>query len=856
HFARCEPIEFLSRLVPLDGVQSVASKFKDASEPSFMAQKDVRRDDNLPKVYAASCNNCIRSAYRPPTYPFCSNEWVWSSLCGRKKLHSLRKGSSDGLVPDPTKRCYSLFRTFAPFFQLILFYNLNNHFLNKCLCVHHFRKKCLCVRLCSYSPDFYRWEAAVCVFSAQAHATFEWYKFVCKLYLSFNQPGSEKIRKIRIMSFGMQQWLYRFFQIFRKSKMKLEAWILGSVLGPYFWNVMANVLIKKMKEEGHKMVMYADDGTIILEAESRAELEERGQAAMEVVSEWCRQVKMKLSAQKTTMLLVKGALDNRRPPKIKVDGTSLKMAEEARILGVVVDQRLGFASHVRYVSQKAVQLFQILRRVARAQYAIEMEVAKTIYRGAYEGIITYACPVWEQESRKAHNKRRLLSSQSTIATSSSESHEEAIRRCGDNMSSLLSFNYFSIQKRSRPFALNGSDEQYEESTAAWFHHSSEATSASLLKNFLTFRCDPLKRPVPAKALGVKKVSPDVSPSSDHPNGVSFREPERHLKNSPRTPCVPGWGYDLKHWGLKLPRSSWFPCRGVIGIHHISSDQCNQILYQQAVLSTKYDREEDDNCYSFIPLITSKDGALHKKFTSKKEVRLPVREMGQSIFADAAMDPEGDANGNHSGNQFEDPRWEGKYSSDPKLEPVFPALRKARMISTLTPTSWSLQKLSKPDGTNRFHSLLSYVKGPRAGPGPLGPRAPGILPPLPPPLDGPGRTHPHTGICDTISTDDGPVAVPRCPSDGSVSEINSPSYPHRQIAQAMIKRPSPREKTSAEDDLHNMAVLKNGDTRRISLYFWRYCNQLLFIRALQVKNQCLRKNTWVITVPPVWEYHHI
>ncbi|CAB0020540.1 unnamed protein product [Nesidiocoris tenuis] len=33
--------------------------------------------------------------------------------------------------------------------------------------------------------------------------------------------------------------------------------------------------------------------------------------------------------------------------------------------------------------------------------------------------------------------------------------------------------------------------------------------------------------------------------------------------------------------------------------------------------------------------------------------------------------------------------------------------------------------------------IEYVKGPRAGPGPLGPRAPGILTPLPPPLDGPG-----------------------------------------------------------------------------------------------------------------------
>ncbi|CAA9997736.1 unnamed protein product [Nesidiocoris tenuis] len=39
-------------------------------------------------------------------------------------------------------------------------------------------------------------------------------------------------------------------------------------------------------------------------------------------------------------------------------------------------------------------------------------------------------------------------------------------------------------------------------------------------------------------------------------------------------------------------------------------------------------------------------------------------------------------------------------------------------------------------------VLKYVKGPRAGPGPLGPRAPGILPPLPPPLDGPGSSTPN------------------------------------------------------------------------------------------------------------------
>ncbi|CAB0013568.1 unnamed protein product [Nesidiocoris tenuis] len=41
--------------------------------------------------------------------------------------------------------------------------------------------------------------------------------------------------------------------------------------------------------------------------------------------------------------------------------------------------------------------------------------------------------------------------------------------------------------------------------------------------------------------------------------------------------------------------------------------------------------------------------------------------------------------------------------------------------------------------------FQYVKGPRAGPGPLGPRAPGILPPLPPPLDGPAREGTQTNF---------------------------------------------------------------------------------------------------------------
>ncbi|BES87392.1 Retrotransposon protein [Nesidiocoris tenuis] len=38
-------------------------------------------------------------------------------------------------------------------------------------------------------------------------------------------------------------------------------------------------------------------------------------------------------------------------------------------------------------------------------------VARVTYKGAYEGLIGYACPVWEKAARKVHCRRKLISSQ-------------------------------------------------------------------------------------------------------------------------------------------------------------------------------------------------------------------------------------------------------------------------------------------------------------------------------------------------------------------------------------------------------------------------------------------------------------
>lgn len=47
----------------------------------------------------------------------------------------------------------------------------------------------------------------------------------------------------------------------------------GSILGPDFWNICLDPLLKKMTEEGANVIAYADDVIVLVQGDSRSELE-------------------------------------------------------------------------------------------------------------------------------------------------------------------------------------------------------------------------------------------------------------------------------------------------------------------------------------------------------------------------------------------------------------------------------------------------------------------------------------------------------------------------------------------------------------------------------------------------------
>lgn len=66
----------------------------------------------------------------------------------------------------------------------------------------------------------------------------------------------------------------------------------GSVLGPFLWNLMMDILLDVEWPEGVRLIAYADDVVISIHAGNRAELERIVDQCMGNLVEWALQNKL------------------------------------------------------------------------------------------------------------------------------------------------------------------------------------------------------------------------------------------------------------------------------------------------------------------------------------------------------------------------------------------------------------------------------------------------------------------------------------------------------------------------------------------------------------------------------------
>ena len=194
----------------------------------------------------------------------------------------------------------------------------------------------------------------------------------------------------------------------------------GSVLGPACWNIMFDELLRILEAKvPDNFIAYADDLMVLIEANSRRELETKAQSVINEIIEWCKSAKLRISEKKTDAIMIRNKTIKRAPigrrggtrpdrkrkttrnnkigsrlPILKIGASNIPYEKSIKYLGVYYDEGMHVQTHYKYLSEKVTKLFHKLGRVAREEWGLRFGALNVLYRGVFLPMATYAAEGW------------------------------------------------------------------------------------------------------------------------------------------------------------------------------------------------------------------------------------------------------------------------------------------------------------------------------------------------------------------------------------------------------------------------------------------------------------------------------
>ena len=170
----------------------------------------------------------------------------------------------------------------------------------------------------------------------------------------------------------------------------------GSVLGPILWNVYLNDLLHCMPS----VHAYADDCTLT-HSFTRANVEEVIQdinQQLQFLQSWGRRWQVTFAPAKThAMVITRSPTDlNALDGRLKFNDKTLEIKSSINILGVEIDHRLTFESHIKTVAHKASLKVTMLRRMRKL---LDSKGLVTLYKAQIRSHLEYACLAWMASPR-------------------------------------------------------------------------------------------------------------------------------------------------------------------------------------------------------------------------------------------------------------------------------------------------------------------------------------------------------------------------------------------------------------------------------------------------------------------------
>ena len=144
----------------------------------------------------------------------------------------------------------------------------------------------------------------------------------------------------------------------------------GGCASPTLWKIGMNSLLIKLDQAKIKNVAFADDLTLVLCEDSEYRLQRKLDEAMKIIEEWCSKAELAINANKTQVMLVKSKKMNN---KLKINEKEIKVTNEIKYLGVVIDKKLSWLKHLEHLEKKVELLLVRIRTFNWMKQEIELQ---------------------------------------------------------------------------------------------------------------------------------------------------------------------------------------------------------------------------------------------------------------------------------------------------------------------------------------------------------------------------------------------------------------------------------------------------------------------------------------------------
>ena len=168
----------------------------------------------------------------------------------------------------------------------------------------------------------------------------------------------------------------------------------GGIKSPVIWNIKMSKCADKFPEKGPtKFTGYADDAGIKARGIDEYTVAGLLQAGIKVLENWAKENKLTFNTEKTKAMIFTKKL-NPKKPELFINNTKIEYVDTFKYLGVTLDNKLRWTTHVENQVKKAKATIMIGRKMIGRDWGITPKTAYWLYTTTVRPILAYGAIVW------------------------------------------------------------------------------------------------------------------------------------------------------------------------------------------------------------------------------------------------------------------------------------------------------------------------------------------------------------------------------------------------------------------------------------------------------------------------------